>query len=100
MVIFPWFRLRPTLVAMLSRDSLWRREGGAAFMGLGWLLAGACAVPWLIPETWDGRVPPGLQAAGWALLAATAPLARLRRWIWLPMGLALVWAVLGGLARQ
>ncbi len=80
-----------TLGPMLSREILWQRVSGTGFWGLPWVLAAACAVPWLMPEAWDGRTPALAQAAGWAAVAASAPLALRRGWVWLAVGLALAW---------
>jgi competence protein ComEC len=55
-------------------------------------------VPWLVPETWDGRIPAGLQVLGWAAVLAGAPLLRTRAAL-LPLALALAWGTLGGLGR-
>jgi competence protein ComEC len=86
--------------AMLSRERLWQRISGADFWPLAWALAAACAVPWLAPEAWDGRMPAGWAAAGWAAVLACAPLARRRRWAWLALASALAWGAVGGLGRQ
>jgi competence protein ComEC len=84
---------------MMSREGLWRRFGGGGFWALAWALAGACAVPWALPEAWDGRLGPAAAAGGWLAVLVCAPLARLRRWAWLPLLLALAWGTLGALAR-
>ena len=93
-------RRLPIIVGMFSREALWQRLSGCAFWPLAWALAAACAVPWAVPETWDGRVPGALLAGGWLGVAASAPLALRRRWVWLPMALALAWGAFGALGRQ
>ena len=85
---------------MFSREALWQRLAGEPFWPMAWALAAACAVPWLVPETWDGRLPAAAVAAGWLGVLACAPLVRWRRWAWVPLALALAWGVLGGLGRQ
>lgn len=85
---------------MLSREGLWQRGAGAGFWPLGWALAAASAVPWAVPESWDGRLGGAALAAGWLAVLGCAPLARKARWVGLPLALALAWGALGGLARQ
>jgi len=84
---------------MLSRDELWQRLSGDGFWALPWALAAACAVPWALPEAWDGRLPLAAHLAGWGALVLSLPLAPRRRWTWLPLAIALAWGTLGGLAR-
>jgi competence protein ComEC len=90
----------PMIGVMFSRERLWQRLSGEACWPLAWALAAACAVPWALAETWDGRVPPALAAAGWAMVLACAPLALRRRWVGLPLALALAWGAVGALSRQ
>ncbi|MBK8727195.1 MAG: ComEC/Rec2 family competence protein [Holophagaceae bacterium] len=82
---------------MLSRESLWRRIGSPDAWALPWALAAACTVPWLLPETWNGRIPTGLQAAAWCAVLLSAPLLR-TRWAVVPLALALTWGTMGHLA--
>jgi competence protein ComEC len=89
----------PIIGVMFSRERLWQRISGEACWPLAWALAAACAVPWAVAEAWDGRLPPALAAAGWAAVLAAAPLALRRRWVVLPLALALAWGTLGGLSR-
>lgn len=84
---------------MFSRETLWRRASGAGFWTLPWALAAACALPWILPEAWDGTVAGPWRAAGWLALAATVPLARYRRAFGPALAAALLWGTLGGLAR-
>jgi competence protein ComEC len=84
---------------MLSRERLWQRLSGEASWPLAWALMAACAVPWLAPETWDGRLPAPVQAAGWLAVLGCGPLVRSRRWAALPLALALAWGTLGSLGR-
>ncbi|HLO66181.1 MAG TPA: hypothetical protein VK188_04130, partial [Holophaga sp.] len=83
---------------MLDRESLWRRLAGAGLWGPAWALAAACAVPWMLPEAWDGRVDPFLQVLGWTAVALAAPLALRARWCGLALAVALAWGVVGALA--
>lgn len=85
---------------MLSREGLWQRLSGEGFWPLVWALATACAVPWGVPEVWDGHLPGLAMAAGWTLVVGLAPLARSRRWIGVPLAATLAWGSLGGLGRQ
>lgn len=85
---------------MLSRSNLWQRLAGASLWPLAWALAAACAVPWLLPERWDGQ-----GSTRWILLGATAavlslPLLRSRRWAVVPLTLALAGFTTLGLARR
>jgi len=83
---------------MITREGLWRRVGSPDAWALAWALAAACAVPWLLPETWDGHAHPGLQATAWFLVAASAPLLR-TRWAAIPLALVLAWGTAGRLGR-
>ena len=85
---------------MLSRERLWRRLSGEGMWPLPWAMAAACALPWVLPEAWQGGLPRLAAAAGWLLVLAVAPLVRHRRWAGLPLGLALVWGTVGALGRQ
>ena len=85
---------------MHSRSSLWQRLSGASLWPLAWALASACAIPWLIPERWNGQVP-----LRWVLLGGLAwmvslALARSRRWIVVPLALGLAGFTFLGLARK
>jgi len=84
---------------MFSREALWQRLCGGGSWPLAWALAAACSVPWLVPETWDGRLPAPALAGGWLAVLASAPLVRSGLWAALPLALALAWGTLGGLAR-
>lgn len=89
-----------TLHPMFSRQSLWKRSSGAACWPLAWALAGAAALPWVVPEGWDGRLPPWAPWLGWALVLGTAPLVRHRRFSGLPLAWVLAWGALGGLRQE
>jgi len=84
---------------MLSREGLWQRLSGSSAWPLAWALAGACALPWALPETWTGSLPGGQRLAGWAAVLACAPLALRARWLGLPLALTLAWGTLGHLGR-
>lgn len=85
---------------MLTRSSLWLRLSGASFWPLAWSLAAACAVPWLVPERWDGRLATGPVLLGTLLWIATLPLLRRRRWAVVPLALGLAGFTFLGLARK
>ncbi|MCE1204073.1 MAG: ComEC/Rec2 family competence protein [Holophagaceae bacterium] len=85
---------------MLSRSGLWQRLSGASLWPLAWALAAASAVPWLLPERWDGQVPSGWVLAGALIWLATLPLARTRRWVVVPLSLGLAGLTALGLARR
>ncbi len=82
---------------MLTREGLWRRLAGAPAWPLAWAMAPSCALPWLIPETWNGAIPKGLIAWGWIVVLSSGVLLRWRRWAVIPLGLALAWGTLGNL---
>lgn len=91
---------------MFTRDILWRRIGGAPAWPLAWAMAAACALPWLLPDTWDGILPRGTWVAGIGLLLVFTFCAwRLRRtragWILRTLGLTTLLGLitLGGLSR-
>ncbi|HJU84805.1 MAG TPA: ComEC/Rec2 family competence protein [Holophagaceae bacterium] len=85
---------------MFTREGLWRRWAGAAAWPLAWGLLAACALPWCLPETWDGALPGRWIFAGWAGVLASAVLFRWRRWAWLPLVLVLPWGTLGALRQR
>lgn len=85
---------------MLSRSNLWQRLAGASLWPLAWALAAASAVPWLVPERWDGQLPRFWVGAGLLLTSATLPLLRSRRWRVVPLALLLVGITGLGLARR
>lgn len=85
---------------MLSRSGLWQRLSGAPLWPLAWALAAACAVPWLLPERWDGRLTSGWGLAGALIWLTSLPLARTRRWAVVPLVLGLAGFTALGLARK
>ena len=85
---------------MFTRENLWRRLAGAPAWPLAWALVPAGALPWLIPETWDGRMPASAIAAGWIAVLLSAVLLRWRRLAVLPLALALGWGTLGNLRQR
>ncbi len=84
---------------MLSRENLWRRLSAADAWPLAWGMAAACALPWLLPERWDGTLPAGFLAAGW--LAPLLALGLLRRSStrWLAAALVLLYWGIAAHAR-
>ena len=85
---------------MLTRENLWRRLAGAPAWPLAWALVPSCALPWLLPEDWNGVLARGWIAGGWLLVLASAVLFRWRRFAVLPLSLALAWGTLGNLHRR
>ncbi|WP_257303131.1 ComEC/Rec2 family competence protein [Geothrix campi] len=85
---------------MLSRSSLWQRLSGASLWPLAWALAAACAVPWLVPERWDGTVPARWVVLGLLAWLLSLPLFRIRRWAVVPLALGLAGFTFLGLARK
>jgi len=63
-------------------------------------MAAACAVPWLLPERWDGHVASRWLVVGTLVWLATLPLIRIRRWMVVPLALGLVGITFLGLARK
>jgi competence protein ComEC len=88
---------------MLTRERLWQRLSGAQFWGLPWSLAVACALPWILPETWDGGFPGWLLPVAGFLALASLPLLFSRRAAVIPVALAVgLFTLLGlrGLVRH
>jgi competence protein ComEC len=85
---------------MLSRSTLWQRLSGASLWPLAWALAAACAVPWLVPERWDGQVAIRWLVVGGLIWLISLPMARSRRWVVLPLALSLAGLTFLGLARK
>jgi len=84
---------------MLSRSSLWQRLSGASLWPLAWAMVLPCALPWLLPERWDGRVPLPWLLLGAGVWLASLPLARSARWFVVPLALSLMGFTSLGLAR-
>lgn len=85
---------------MLSRSSLWQRLSGATLWPLAWALAAACAVPWLVPERWDGQVAARWVVLGGLICCLALVLFRSRRWAVVPLALGLAGFTFLGLARR
>ncbi|MBS1767185.1 MAG: ComEC/Rec2 family competence protein [Acidobacteria bacterium] len=85
---------------MLTRETLWRRLAGAPAWPLAWAMLPSCALPWLIPETWNGAMPLKGIIAGWLLVLGSAICFRWRRFAAVPLGLALAWGTLGNLHHR
>jgi len=86
---------------MFTREGLWQRVAGAPlFRSLPWALAASCALPWCLPETWNGDIPKGLFALGWGLACAALGLLFFRHGR--PFGLIvlLAWITLLGLRHR
>src|SRR6478736_1364392 len=88
------------MLRMLTRENLWRRMAGAPAWPMAWAMVPACALPWCIPETWDGAMPRSWLAAGWIVVLASACLFRWKRFAVVPLGLALAWGTLGNLHQR
>jgi competence protein ComEC len=85
---------------MLSRSTLWQRLSGASLWPLAWAIAAASAVPWLVPEGWDGRLSWGQILAGSLAWLVSLALLRFRRWVVVPLALGLAGITFLGLARK
>lgn len=85
---------------MPSRSSLWQRLSGASLWPLAWALAAACAVPWLVPERWEGQVASRWLVLGGLAWIASLPLLRLRRLAVVPLALGLAGFTFLGLASK
>ena len=85
---------------MLSRSGLWQRLSGASLWPLAWALAAASAIPWLVPERWNGQVGIGSILLGCMAWVLALPLALRRKWVLLPLVLSLAgWTFLGLVRR-
>lgn len=82
---------------MLTRERLWQRLSGAQLWGLPWALAVACALPWVLPESWDGGLPGWLLPLGSLLTLLSLPLLFSRRTSVFPLALGLGMLTLMGL---
>lgn len=76
---------------MLTREGLWRRISAADFWSLAWGIAAACALPWLLPERWDGALPAGFLGLGWLAPLLSLGLLRRRSTRFLPVILVLLY---------
>ena len=85
---------------MLSRSSLWQRLSGASLWPLAWAMAAACAVPWLVPERWEGQVASRWLVLGGLAWIASLPLLRLRRLAVVPLAVSLAGFTFLGLASK
>jgi competence protein ComEC len=83
---------------MLSRERLWQRLCGAHLWALPWAMAAACALPWLIPEGWDGSLAWTWLLGGWLMVLGSLFL--LRRWGVVPLSMVLIWSVFLALRHQ
>ncbi|HEX9011300.1 MAG TPA: ComEC/Rec2 family competence protein [Holophagaceae bacterium] len=79
---------------------MWQRLSGASLWPLAWALAAACALPWLLPERWDGTVGAWTLALGGFGLALSLLLVRSRHWAVIPLSAILVALTFLGLQRQ
>ncbi|MDP2876228.1 MAG: ComEC/Rec2 family competence protein [Holophaga sp.] len=82
---------------MLTRERLWQRLSGASLWGLPWALASAAALPWVVPEAWDGQFPGWLLPTFFTLCLGSLPLLFRRRWSVVPLCLVLSLITLMGL---
>ena len=85
---------------MLTRERLWQRLCGAHLWALPWAMAAACAVPWLIPERWDGSMDWTWLLGGWLLVVSSLVLLRCQRWGLVPLSIVLSWSVFLALRHQ
>ncbi len=83
---------------MLTRERLWQRLCSAHLWALPWAMAAACAVPWLIPERWDGSLAWTWLLGGWLMVLGSLVL--LRRWVVVPLSMVLTWSVFLALRHQ
>ena len=63
-------------------------------------MAAACAVPWLLPERWDGQVAPRTLLLGGLVWLCSLLLLRARRWVVVPLAFTLAGFTGLGLARK
>lgn len=63
-------------------------------------MAAACALPWLVPERWNGQGGARWWAAGGSAWLLSLVLLRFRRWIVVPLALTLAGFTALGLARR
>lgn len=85
---------------MLTRERLWQRVCGAELWPLPWAMAAACAVPWLVPERWDGHLAPAWLLAGWGGVLCSLGFLRWPRLRVIPLACLLTWVTFLGLRRQ
>ena len=85
---------------MLTRERLWQRLCGAHLWALPWAMAGACTLPWLIPERWDGSLAGAWLLGGWLLVLGSLVLLRFPRWGVVPLSMVLTWSVFLALRHQ
>jgi competence protein ComEC len=85
---------------MLTRERLWQRLCGAHLWALPWAMAAACAVPWLLPERWDGELAGIWWCAGWLLVLGSLGLLRFRGWGVVPLAILMSWGVFLALRHQ
>jgi competence protein ComEC len=67
---------------------------------MAWALVLACAVPWLVPERWDGQVAWRWLLLGSLLWCLSLTLARSSRWAVVPLALGLAGFTFLGLAQR
>jgi competence protein ComEC len=63
-------------------------------------MAAACAIPWLVPERWQGGLAGYWIVGGWMVVLASMILVRFRRWVVVPLSLLLAWSVFLGLRQR
>lgn len=85
---------------MLSRSSLWQRLSGAPLWPLAWAMGAACALPWLLPERWNGQTPTRWLILGWLALAVSLLWVRSRRWAVVPLTAILMGITFLGLRQR
>lgn len=82
-----------------SRESLWQRIAGASGWGFAWVLLLASALPWLIPETWDGVIPGPYLWIGWIVVIASLCVLQVRLFRYAGLCVIVLWAIFLGHAR-
>ncbi|WLT32935.1 ComEC/Rec2 family competence protein [Geothrix sp. PMB-07] len=79
---------------------MWQRLSGASLWPLAWAMAAACALPWLVPERWDGHIATQWWLAGGTAWLLSLVLLRFRRWRVIPLAFTLAGFTTLGLAHR
>ncbi|MDR1841303.1 MAG: ComEC/Rec2 family competence protein [Holophagales bacterium] len=84
---------------MFSRESLWTRIAGRPGWAAAWAVLLASALPWLIPEIWDGVIPKPYLWAGWITALGSFGLLRVRGLRYVGLCVIVLWGIFLGLSR-